>query len=57
MEKWSPNQLRHTAATRIRRRYGIELARIILGHTNLVTTQVYTEADFHKALSVIGEFG
>ena len=28
---WSPNQLRHNAATRIRAAYGIEAARIILG--------------------------
>ncbi|RUL83425.1 tyrosine-type recombinase/integrase [Tautonia sociabilis] len=57
VEKWSPNQLRHTAATRLRRRHGIEAARIILGHTNLITTQVYAEADLKKAFRVMSRFG
>jgi integrase len=42
---WAPNRLRHTAATRIRKRYGIELARIILGHSMAFTTEIYAEAD------------
>src|SRR5262249_12347377 len=31
--RWSPLQLRHTAATLLRARYGIEAAKVILGHT------------------------
>lgn len=33
--EWSPNQLRHYAATRIRRQHGLEAARAVLGHTDL----------------------
>jgi integrase len=54
---WSPNRLRHTAATRIRKRYGIELARIILGHSTAFTTEIYAEADRTKAMEVIGKIG
>jgi len=54
---WSPNQLRHTAATRIRRRHGIELARIILGHTTAFTTEIYAETDRKKAMDIIGQMG
>ena len=54
---WAPNRLRHTAATRIRKRYGIELARIILGHSMAFTTEIYAEADRVKAEEVIGEIG
>jgi integrase len=54
---WAPNQLRHTAATRIRRRHGIELARIILGHSTAFTTEIYAEADRKQAKKVIGEIG
>jgi integrase len=54
---WHPNQLRHTAATRLRRAYGIEAASVILGHNNLETTQVYAEADMFEALRVIAEAG
>lgn len=57
IDRWSPNQLRHSAATRIRRKHGIEVARIVLGHTTLATTQVYAEADLTKALEVMGQFG
>lgn len=54
---WSPNQLRHNAATRLRRKYGIELARIILGHSTLTTTLVYAEQDLRKAMAVMEEEG
>jgi integrase len=35
---WSPLQLRHTAATRIRAQYGLEAAKTILGHTRVETS-------------------
>ncbi len=31
--RWSPNQLRHTFATEVRRAYGLEACRAVLGHT------------------------
>jgi integrase len=54
---WSPNRLRHTAATRIRRLYGIEMARIILGHSTAFTTEIYAESDQRKAVDVMGQIG
>ena len=33
---WAPNQLRHNAGTRIRAAYGVEAARIILGHSSVL---------------------
>ena len=33
IEKWSPNQLRHTFATQVRRRFGLEACRAVLGHS------------------------
>jgi integrase len=55
--RWSPNRLRHNAATLIRQRYGVEVARIILGHVNLNTTEIYAELDFEKAAKAIAELG
>lgn len=55
--RWSPNQLRHAAATRIRQQFGLELARIILGHQSAVTTEVYAEADRKKAIGVMRSIG
>ena len=54
---WSPNQLRHTAATRIRRRHGIEMARVILGHSTAFTTEIYAESDRKKAQEVVTAMG
>ena len=54
---WTPNQLRHTAATRIRKQYGIDAAQVILGHSSADVTQVYAEVDRKKALDVVGEMG
>jgi integrase len=54
---WSPLQLRHAAATRIRAQYGVEMARVILGHTKVETSQIYAEADWGKAERVMAEIG
>jgi integrase len=54
---WSPLQLRHTTATRIRSRYGVEVARVILGHTRVETSQIYAERDLDRAAEVMGEIG
>lgn len=55
--RWTPNQLRHTAATRIRRDHGLDVAQVILGHAGADVTQVYAEADRRRAEVVIGEIG
>lgn len=54
---WSPNQLRHTAATEIRRRYGLEAAQVICGHQTADVTQVYAERDKQLAERVAREVG
>ena len=54
---WSPNQLRHNAATILRKAHGIELARIVLGHSTAFTTEIYAEADRDQALAVVGKIG
>lgn len=54
---WTPNQLRHNAATELRKKYDIETVRTILGHATGFTTEVYAELDFAKARSVIGRVG
>lgn len=46
---WKPNQLRHLAATQLRAKYGIEAARLILGHTTANTTLIYAERDLESA--------
>jgi integrase len=55
--RWAPNQLRHTQATELRKRFGIEAAQAVLGHSELGTTQVYAERDLARARSVMAEAG
>ncbi|MHB9048652.1 MAG: tyrosine-type recombinase/integrase, partial [Pirellulales bacterium] len=57
VSEWAPNQLRHNAATRIRAEFGIEAARIILGHSSAVTSEIYAEVDREKAQQIVGKIG
>jgi integrase len=54
---WSPNQLRHTAATEIRRRFGLEAVQVVLGHASADISQVYAERDLVKAAEVAAKIG
>lgn len=56
-QRWSPNQLRHSAATEIRKRFGLEAAQVILGHAAADVTQVYAERDAEKAREVMRRLG
>jgi integrase len=55
--RWSPNRLRHTAGTEIRKRFGLEGAQVILGHASADVTQVYAERDLQKAVEIMREVG
>ena len=56
--RWFPHQLRHSAATLIRRKFGLEAARIALGHSSaLVTDAVYAERDMDKVVEVMKKIG
>ena len=57
IDKWSPNQLRHTAATSIRKAYGLEAAQVVCGHQSANVTQVYAERDLELAIKVAREVG
>jgi integrase len=54
---WHPHQLRHGVATRLRKEFGVDIARIILGHTSPIVTEIYAELDREKALAVVGKIG
>ncbi len=54
---WTPNQLRHTAATEIRREFGLEAAQVALGHSGANITQVYAERDLAKGVEVARKIG
>jgi len=55
--RWSPNQLRHTAGTEVRRKFGLEAAQVVLGHASANITQVYAERDLQLAVQVAKQVG
>lgn len=55
--RWSPNRLRHNAATFIRKEFGLDAARAILGHSSPAVTEVYAELDREKATEVMARVG
>jgi Site-specific recombinase XerD len=57
IERWSPNRLRHSAATEIRKRFGLEASQVVLGHSAADVTQVYAERDLAKAAEVMAKVG
>ncbi len=55
--EWTPNQLRHTAASLIRARFGLEAAQNVLGHARPDTTLIYAERDITRAREVMAQVG
>jgi integrase len=54
---WHPHQLRHNAATRLRREFGLDVARAVLGHSTPVVTEIYAEMDGAKAAEAMERVG
>ncbi len=55
--RWHPHQLRHNAATRLRKEFGIEAARVVLGHRSAAVTEIYAEIDGAKAAEIMARVG
>jgi integrase len=55
--RWHPHQLRHNAATEIRKTFNLEAAKCVLGQTTLSATQIYAEVDQNVARDVARQIG
>jgi site-specific recombinase XerC len=55
--RWSPNRLRHSAATEIRKRFGLEAVQVVLGHAKADVSQIYAERDLGLAERIMREVG
>jgi integrase len=55
--RWHVHQLRHTAATELRKEHGIEAAQVILGHRTLSSSQIYAEKNVEVAKRVMAAIG
>lgn len=54
---WSPNQLRHAHATRVREALGLEAAQVALGHARADVTQIYAETQASRAAEIAARLG
>jgi integrase len=54
---WHPHQLRHNHATMVKRKHGLEVARVLLGHKHAAITEIYAEADRERAVEVVAKIG
>ncbi len=54
---WTPNQLRHTAATAARAEFGLDGAQIVLGHAHAKTTEIYAEKNVETGRAIARRIG
>ena len=54
---WHPHRLRHSAATELRREFGVEMAQVTLGHKNVDITEVYAEKNLDAVARAISKVG
>jgi integrase len=54
---WHLHQLRHSAATRLEREFGMSAAQVVLGHSSPNVTKIYTAADMAKAAEAMRRIG
>ncbi len=56
--RWHPHQLRHNAATNLRREFGLEAAQLALGHASAqITDAVYAERDEARVIEIMRKIG
>ena len=54
---WAPNQLRHSAGTEVRHRFGLEAAQVVLGHAHANVTEIYAEKNVQRAAEIMRAIG
>jgi integrase len=54
---WTPHQLRHSAATEIRNKFGLEATQATLGHSHMKVTEIYAAKNLELAAMVAREVG
>lgn len=54
---WTPAQIRHSFATRMRQTAGIDVVQVLMGHRHRSTTEIYALPDCAAAIEAIFRFG
>jgi integrase len=55
--RWYPHRLRHSAATLIRKQFGLDAARAVLGQKSLAIADTYAQIDGALAAKVAASVG
>jgi integrase len=55
--RWHPHQLRHSGATSVRKKFGLEGAQVILGHKQAATSQIYSQLSYNDAAEIAENMG
>lgn len=54
---WSPHQIRHSRATRIRRLHGVEASQVYLGLSSISTAEIYAERSRRTIAEIASRIG
>lgn len=57
LPRWTPNMLRHSAATEIRKQFDLEAVQSILGHASMNTSEIYAEKNMALAREIAKKIG
>ncbi len=57
LPRWHPNQLRHSAATEIRKQFGLEPVQAVLGHASMNVSEIYAEKNMELAAAIMRKIG
>ncbi|MFP4192934.1 MAG: tyrosine-type recombinase/integrase [Candidatus Hydrogenedentota bacterium] len=57
VQKFTPHSIRHTAAARFRREFGLDVCQRLLGHKHAAITEVYAQADEATAVHAMEQIG
>ena len=57
VERWHPHQLRHLAASKMRKLAGLDGAQAVLGHASVQATQIYAQRNEELARKVMADVG
>lgn len=54
---WRPNQIRKYTASRVRARFGLDGAQVLLGHASADVTEIYARLDEARLIEIARELG
>ncbi|MFP4173146.1 MAG: tyrosine-type recombinase/integrase [Candidatus Hydrogenedentota bacterium] len=57
VKRFSPHKVRHAAAARFRREFGLDVTQKLLGHRHVAVSEIYAQGDEAMAVDAISKLG